>query len=135
MKLARSDSKKDDDARILPLINIVFLLLIFFMVVGKLSVFEPFAVEPPASHSQGAAEPEEIVILIAADGSLALNGKRLEEAALKTAVADLMAKDKTAAVRLKADGGADAVRVIAVMETLRKAQVKKVRLLTLEKGQ
>jgi len=41
------------EERVLPLINVVFLLLIFFMLAGSLSVTEPFDIEPPASQSQG----------------------------------------------------------------------------------
>ena len=42
----------DSDAGILPLINVVFLLLIFFMIAGQLAEQAPFEVEPPASDAE-----------------------------------------------------------------------------------
>ena len=73
MKLARrrSGSGNDDD-RILPLINVVFLLLIFFMVVGSLSATDPFQISPPTSVNGDAGDPKDVVLLIGADGRPAL---------------------------------------------------------------
>ena len=42
---------RNEDERILPLINVVFLLLIFFMLAGRLSASDPFQVEPPRSSA------------------------------------------------------------------------------------
>lgn len=134
MQIPRTARRTDDDGRILPLINVVFLLLIFFMVVGKLSVFDPFAVTPPTSRSEGLSDEQEMIVLVAADGRLALDGAVVDEAALKTAVAERMQTDQRTPVRLKADANAEAVRVVAVMELLRDAGVKQVSLLTLEQS-
>jgi biopolymer transport protein ExbD len=46
----------------LPLINIVFLLLIFFMIAGSLQKLGPFEVDPPASQI-AEARPEETIVL------------------------------------------------------------------------
>jgi biopolymer transport protein ExbD len=58
---------KSDDERILPLINVVFLLLIFFMLAGKLASSDPFEIAPPRSDSAGGVESREILVLIGAD--------------------------------------------------------------------
>src|SRR3546814_17522588 len=90
MQFRRRTSKFDGEGSILPLINVVFLLLIFFMLVGRLTQAAPFTVTPPVSQQAEAAEPpaaeapREAAILIAADGRLALNGRTLEPLALKT---------------------------------------------------
>ncbi len=121
---------RNDEERVLPLINVVFLLLIFFMVAGRLAPSDPFPIEPPPTANGEAAEVRDMLVLVAADGRLALDGEVLAEAALEAAVAGRLAEQAATEVRLKADGGAEAVRVVEVMELLRDAGVEGLRLLT-----
>ena len=125
---------KNDEERILPLINIVFLLLIFFMLAGKLSASDPFEVAPPRSISEGPPAAQDLLVLVGADGRLALDGEVLDLPAFKTSLAGRLAAQDKVRVRLKADGRAEATRVVAVMELLREAGVKRLKLLTLPAG-
>ncbi len=128
------------DDRILPLINIVFLLLIFFMVAGRLSPAEPFSIEPPRSENGRPGDAQDMLLLIGADGTLALDGSPMEPAGLQAAIAGrLESYGRRAALRpeayapvvyVKADGGADAAAVVGVLEELRRVGVVRVRLMT-----
>ena len=135
MNFRRPRLRKDKE-RILPLINIVFLLLIFFMLAGRLAASDPFNVEPAQSSSEAPAETPEMLVLVGTGGQLALDGDIVDEATLGTLVAERLPKDgaTTARIRLKADGGAQAERVVAVMELLRDAGVSKLTLLTTPKA-
>ena len=124
---------RNDEERILPLINVVFLLLVFFMVAGRLAASDPFRIEPPHSASGGMVETRPMLVLVGADGRLALDGTVMDEAALKAAVAGRLEEDAGSVVRLKADGGAEAVRVVTVMELLREAGVERLKLLTVQR--
>ncbi|TVR82912.1 MAG: biopolymer transporter ExbD [Rhodospirillales bacterium] len=124
----RPASNPDD--RILPLINVVFLLLIFFMLAGRLAAPDPFDVVPPHSVSRDQASPQDVMILIGADGRLALDGVVMAPSELQAAVADRMATHGAARARLKADGRAEAVAVVAAMALLRDAGVEHLVLLT-----
>lgn len=125
---------RTDDGSIMPLINVVFLLLIFFMLAGTLAATDPFRIEPPSSDSEWLTEAEALVVLVAADGRLAVDGETLTPDALRQAIADRMADAPTLQVRLKADGSADADRVISVMEDLREAGVERLQLMTVVSG-
>ena len=125
---------KGDDERILPLINVVFLLLIFFMLAGQLSAIDPIAVEPPRSASEGEVGTRQLVIVLGTDGRLAFDGSVIEEAALKSALRARMESDPSARVWLKADGRAESRDVIALMETLRDLGVAHLKLLTIPAG-
>ncbi|MEX2630218.1 MAG: biopolymer transporter ExbD [Tistlia sp.] len=125
---------RNDDERILPLINVVFLLLIFFMLAGRLSASDPFRVEPPRSAAEAPAAAQETVVLVGADGRLALDGLLLEPPALARAVAARLKAEPGTTLRLKADGGAEATEVVAVMELLRDAGVERLKLLTVPGG-
>lgn len=117
---------RNDDERVLPLINVVFLLLIFFMIAGQLSATDAFRVQPAESASEGEPEAQDVLVLVARDGRLALDGEELEAAALEAALRGR----EDVRVRLKADGRARATEVVAVMERLRAAGVGRLHLLT-----
>ncbi len=130
MALRRFTSRRSDDDRILPLINVVFLLLIFFMLAGRLSAGDPFRVDPPASVSVHPAEQRDLVVLVGADGQLALDGEIVDEAALSARLKQRLGDGGENLVRVKADAAAEALAVVEVMEVLRDAGVERLRLLT-----
>ena len=125
---------KSDDERILPLINVVFLLLIFFVLTGTLSVIDPIEAKPPRSASDGVVEVRELVIVLGADGSLAFDGVLVDKATLKSALAARMAADPLTRVWLKADAETESIEVIAFMELLHDAGVERLKLLTIPIG-
>jgi biopolymer transport protein ExbD len=121
---------RNEDERILPLINVVFLLLIFVMLTGTIAATDPFAIDPPTSASEGPAAAQDMLVQIGADGRLALDGQVMDEAALAAAVAERSAASEHRALRLKADGRSEAARVVALMERLQGAGVTRLTLLT-----
>ena len=126
--------RRVEDERILPLINVVFLLLIFFMVAGRLTVQDPFVVTPPKSASDGPSESIGLLILVGTDGRLALNGEELKLPALTRALAGMAQDPADLKVRVKADGRAEATLLIEILEHLRDAGVSQVTLLTLPRS-
>lgn len=137
--MGRSDAKtmqfqtprpKNDDERILPLINVVFLLLIFFMLAGKLAASDPFEIAPPQSASESSIGAEVLLVQVGAEGQLALEGEILTKSDLQTAVTERMSTDPNTPIQLKADAAAKATEVVAVMQLLRAAGVERLRLLT-----
>lgn len=123
---------QDEDARVLPLINIVFLLLIFFIITGHMSAQAPFELKPVQSASGSRPQPEELTVFMGADGRLAVESHSLTlpelEALVQTRGRD---SDNGLRVRLQADGRTEATRVVAVMERLRTAGIEHLELLTL----
>ncbi len=125
---------RDSDQSVLPLINVVFLLLIFFMLAGQLAASDPFVIEPPKSQSAGQNAPEDMVIQISADGRFALDGVEMsKEETLETARRRLTAVSGAPppGLRLKADGKAKARDIVILMQELRQAGFRKLKLLTL----
>lgn len=127
MRFAMS-ARRDGTENTLPLINVVFLLLIFFMVAGRFSEADPFLVTPPSSSSQLAPGERDLLVHIEASGAVALEGTTIALADLAAAIERLLPQG--GAVRLKADGAAEATRVVAVMEALREAGIEHLHLLT-----
>ncbi len=119
------------EASILPLINVVFLLLIFFMLAGSLSAVEPFAVQAPESVSEAVSEPDTLSVLLGPKGQLALDGETLDREALLQQIAERLADDPALRFQLKSDARVAGNRVVVLMEGLRAAGVERLYLLTL----
>ncbi|MEM6678577.1 MAG: biopolymer transporter ExbD [Pseudomonadota bacterium] len=124
---AKRRDRGDEDERILPLINIVFLLLIFFMVVGRLSAADPFEIVPTTSASDGKPANEPMLIAIGPAAELALDGTLIDEEAL---FKQIEAAGPEAQIRIKSDGRVAAAQVVALIERLRNSGIARVRLMT-----
>lgn len=121
----------DSDSGILPMINVIFLLLIFFMIAGQLAEYAPFEVEPPASAAQDQADSDELLLLLAADGRAAVGEEVVALEQIGAKVAALRGSDAAPLrVRLRADATLEAGTVVRVIEDLRRAGVEQVVLLT-----
>ncbi|BFM16346.1 biopolymer transporter ExbD [Maricurvus nonylphenolicus] len=74
----RRQSQVEDSINLTPLIDVVFLLLIFFMVSTTFTKETHLSVDLPEAEGAPSAEiAETIEILINADGSYAVNGQNL----------------------------------------------------------
>lgn len=130
-RLTRARPPEDTDARILPLINIVFLLLVFFMVAGRLSGSDPFEVTPPDSANAGAARLDGAEILLGPTGDLALDGRRMDRTTLLARLDRRLQDASDLPLRLRADQGGEARGLVALMQDLRSLGAQEVTLITL----
>ncbi|MDX1653716.1 MAG: biopolymer transporter ExbD [Candidatus Competibacteraceae bacterium] len=131
MKLRHIQRIRDEEAGIIPLINVVFLLLIFFMIAGQLSSPDALVVDPPSSREAGPARKGPLTLLIDRQGRLALEGSTLEEAQLASALGQRLSEEGAGTtVRIKADARLEAGRLIEVMDRLREAGAEELLLLT-----
>ena len=133
MRLNFADEREEPDT-ILPLINVVFLLLIFFIMTGALHAVDYFNVDPPSSSSDVQASLEDTIILVGSDGRIAVDNKEVDEVDLQLSVSDKLTANTDAIFRIKADGRVDAARVVEMMELIEAVGVRRVMLLTLEPG-
>ena len=119
---------RSTEENVLPLINIVFLLLIFFMLAGVLAQNPPFELTAPdTAETQKAAQLQRQVLAVAADGRLAFAGEPIERDGRADALAD-WPDDKP--LQIRADGGIKAERLTGLFTALRRAGISEVDLLT-----
>ncbi len=123
--------RREQAENVIPLINIVFLLLIFFMLAGVLTRPDVFDVQPPESRQgQQTDLPDEGVILLGADGRLAFADQELTLEGLEDEVARWLADEPDRRLTLKADADVSADRLLDVMDRLRDAGADRLMLLT-----
>ncbi len=136
-KYAARNTSSDDN--MVPLINVVFLMLVFFMVAGQIQKADPIAVIPPQSMNDNRAETDpNIEIVLGADNSLYVDDVLFVmddvQAYLEKQFAATVDKD-TFWVQIKADGAISLEKLRPVFNQVRLAGLTKVSLATqLERG-
>ncbi|SIS77895.1 biopolymer transporter ExbD [Paracoccus saliphilus] len=104
---------------IIPMINVVFLLLIFFLLTAQVTQAPPFELEPPESEAEisardGDEERDRNVLYVSTSGELVYNETHGEDI-----WAEIGARDGDAPLEIRADKGADAAMVAALLKRLR----------------
>ncbi len=75
MKIKRgSTPAASNDDHLIPLINVVFLMLIFFMLAGQIRASDGLPFVPPAMDSGGPEVSAQVEIVMTEDGGVFLNG-------------------------------------------------------------
>ncbi|MCK5875551.1 MAG: biopolymer transporter ExbD [Alcanivoracaceae bacterium] len=122
------DSRRRPDIEpVLPLINVVFLLLIFFMVAGQLAPGLPADVSPPESAAASADSDEPIRLVVDQHGNLFWQDEPMAIADMPDRL-DGLRKDRP--VQLLTDGSIPVVLLRPALEGLRNAGITEVLLVT-----
>lgn len=105
-----------------PLIDIVFLLLVFFMLTAHFVRDEGIAIELPQAESAVAREDHAALeVLLDAEGKIHLEGSTVEIGELEQQLRSRLENRKEKWVTLKGDKGADLGGAVAIMDAARKA--------------
>lgn len=118
---------------IAPLIDIVFLLLVFFMLTSTFMVPEAIELELPESKSASVTDTTPIIVSLNQTGQLALNGKKIELAQLQQAIKPLLKQNTDSAITLKSDARTQVQQLLKVMDEIRAAGGTNVALATTQK--
>jgi biopolymer transport protein ExbD len=124
--LPRRASNAEDN--VLPLINVVFLLLIFFMVSGSLIQEPPFKLTPPTTRHAEARDAQSEYLAIGADGSLAWMGETIDADKLAERLGQR--SESEAPLQVRADRRLDAKVLTQLLAELRAGGVAQIQLLT-----
>ena len=107
------------------LTDIIFLLLIFFMLTSTLVRLQP--IDLPTSDSKTVA-PESVVVTIRADGTHSVDNSEVAPARVQTALQQVLAKNKgnreNFTVTIAAEVGTPFDNVVAVMEAAARLRMK-----------
>lgn len=135
LKQGTATRDKNSEEHILPLINVVFLLLIFFMIAGRLTTSDPFQIEPSKSLSRTQLDLEMALIHLGDNGRLAFQNIEVSEAELYQKIEQYMRAHPDGVPRLKVSGTYPAGKVLSLMTELKARGVEKVSLITKLEGQ
>lgn len=119
---------------IAPLIDIVFILLIFFLVTATFVRDTGIQVRRPQASASRGLEPNSLRISIAASGAIYHEGQQLELPQLQDRVRQAVSRQADIPVIVIPDDRVSAGRLVAVMDAAKLAGAKDVAIATKRKG-
>jgi len=122
-------NKKDKSPDLTPMIDMVFLLLIFFLLT---SVFRVPAIETelPASSSAASVKPEEFVVSIKDDGGIFFNDKKISKGQLEGILKCSLETSSDKNVSIASDKSVSFENIVSVMDIAKSAGALSVSFLT-----
>jgi len=114
MKLTRPRRDQQSET-IIALIDVVFFLLVFFMLIGRMDATAPFDVSPPIAQSGRDMPAGGTTVAVSETGDLALDGTEMTRAALEQAITGMLATDDGLRVRINAHRDAELRHVLPLV--------------------
>ncbi|MGR0280232.1 ExbD/TolR family protein [Marinomonas dokdonensis] len=136
MKLAAKFAARnasDNDDNMVPLINVVFLMLVFFMVAGQIKKADPVAVIPPTSINDTRANSEPNAVIVVSNDELYLDDQPVVMEDIQSLLETSFSAAENQAdywVQVKADGGIAIDQLRPIFNQIRLAGLVKVSLAT-----
>lgn len=116
----RPDQKEEDaSVNLTPLIDVVFLLLIFFMVSTTFDTTSELKIDLPEASSDQKLLPDPLVLSIDPQGSFHLNGKRLKNSSSDLLLLELhriIGQNKSTPVVIQSDARSPVQALVTAMD-------------------
>ena len=109
-----------------PMLDVVFIMLIFFIVVASFIKEAGIEVNRPDDSESDPSDATSIVVTITGDDQVWMEGRRIDIRAVRANIAKLLASDPEQSFTVKTESGASARTLIEVGDAAREAGVKQV---------
>ena len=115
--------EETEEPNITPMLEVVFILLIFFIVTANFIKEPGLEINRPDSETSEITENAAILIAIGAAGEIYMDGRRIDVRQVKANVIRLIAENPQGSVVIQADVKSTAEKIVAVMDEVREAGV------------
>lgn len=125
--------KPNQDDNLIPLINIVFLMLIFFMVAGHISESDPIQVQPPASVSDSQSEVKPLTIVVSTEGEIAVGQEQVTKDTLSAVITqyfEQVADPQAFRLLVKVDANLAVEELQHILSLIKQTGIKRIALAT-----
>ena len=127
MKIKRHDSPLEDNGiDLTPMLDVVFIMLIFFIVTTTFIREAGIEINRPSAQTAQKQERVNILVAIAPNGEIWIDGQRVDIRGLRAAIETLRGKDPDASVVVQADRDARAGLLVEAMDQARLAGARNV---------
>jgi biopolymer transport protein ExbD len=116
-KVRKSDSAEVD---LTPMLDVVFILLIFFIVTAQFIKEPGVAISRPDVENKAAAKPLAILIAIDANSDVYIDKKKIAPAEVAFTIKDMRLDNPRGEIVIQADVNSDAGVMVDVMEAINK---------------
>ena len=123
-KLARQQEDDGAEIDLTPMLDVVFIMLIFFIVVASFIKEAGVEINRPDDNQQ--TDPNDsvsVLVEVAADNQIWMENRRVDIRAVRANIQRMWAEDPEAPVTIKVEKGAEAGIVVDVADAAREAGV------------
>jgi biopolymer transport protein ExbD len=123
-KIAKDKEQDGAEIDLTPMLDVVFIMLIFFIVVA--SFIKEAGVEvnrPDKNQPDNPEDSTSILVEIASDNQIWMENRRVDIRAVRANIQRLLAEDPEAPVTIKVEKGAEAGTVVDVADAARESGV------------
>ena len=127
--MKRQSTAEDAGINLTPMIDVVFLLVIFFMVGDRMTRPEPSVdvqVAPPGSATASLRPPDAKIVAVDAAGNVTLDGTTMSLAELQATLSRMAAAYPEIQVTVRGDGDTVHRRFVETLQTVGRAGVTKI---------
>jgi biopolymer transport protein ExbD len=130
LRSGRGRRRGDAMVDLTPLIDIVFQLLIFFLLTATFQNNPSFRVKlPKAKNQEVTQEPKSVVVSLGPDGAMEVDGKRLDARELEMRLCAAAQSDPSLVVNIRADQATAHQYVVSVMDAARSCGLERLGIL------
>ena len=129
-----SEDPEAEEVNLTPLLDIVFIMLIFFIVTASFVPATGMDVQRPTARTAAPKPSHTLVIGVAADATLTLDGRAVDLRGLRGQLERLRAERPGAGVLVAADREVPTGRLVAVMDQARLAGIEAIAVAAGEAG-
>ena len=112
-----------------PLIDVVFILLVFFMLASNFLDWRAIRLDAPAQAGADGGDRPAVLLRIGPDGALDLNGEPVADGGLAQAIQPLTQREPEPTVLIRPGAGVPLQRAISVLDRVEGAGIARARLM------
>jgi biopolymer transport protein ExbD len=117
MRLARRPSRTPPET-IVALIDVVFFLLVFFMLIGRMDATAPFDVIPPTALTGADMPSGGMTVSVSASGTVALDGALVTLSQMDSRLARALADAPQTLIRINANSAVELRHVLPLLRRI-----------------
>ncbi|EAQ96438.1 ExbD/TolR family protein [Congregibacter litoralis] len=120
-KLVKKQEDEGAEIDLTPMLDVVFIMLIFFIVVASFIKEAGIEINRPDNTNSDPSDATSILVRIQSDDQIWMENRRVDARAVRANIQRLLAADPEQAVSIKVDKGAKANTVVEVADSAREA--------------
>jgi len=117
-------SDESTEIDITPMLDVVFIMLIFFVVTASFVKEEAIDFNSPPPNSNESPKVKPISLMIDADNQISIDSRNIDVRSVRSIVLRLKAEKPQADVAITVDGQANTKTVIAAVDAIRSANIE-----------
>jgi len=126
IRKVRKRESKEVEVNVTNMIDVIFTLLIFFILTTTFTKETGIDITKPTAESAGQLDKEYILIGVTRDGAIFMNERQIDLAMLQVILKQEIMRNPDKSVVISADRGADMGVIVDIMDECNLANVKKV---------